>query len=187
MKVYPYIVCLLTAVLLCGCGAKKKVVSTEPTVSIEPEVPLWHTCVIQGANIVVETEEDRLSANANMQVVRDSMLIISVMPMLGIEMLRIEATPLQITAIDKVHGRYAVATYSEINNRLTPSLNWDVLQQICSAELPTGSQKARMRYSFGSDIIDLAITYPERQLDVPVRMTNARLDKYTQIDISKWL
>lgn len=173
--------------LLTGCGAKKKVASTEPPVVIEPEVPSWHTCLIQGARIVVETDEDRLSATTNMMVVRDSMLIISVMPMLGIEMLRIEATPLQVTAIDKVHGYYAITSYSELNKQLTPSINWDVLQQMCSAELPTGSEKARMRYSFGKETIDLTITYPERQTDVPVRMTNARLDKYTKIDISKWL
>lgn len=180
---------LCALLVLTGCGAKKNVVSTpEKVVEPEPEIPTWHTCLIQGARATLETDEERISATINMQVVRDSMLIISVMPMLGIEMLRIEATPLQILAIDKVHGRYAISTYSELNKKLTPSINWDVLQQICSAELPTGSEKARMRYTYnGKETIDITINYPARQTDVPVRMTSARLDKYTQIDISKWL
>jgi hypothetical protein len=115
------------------------------------------------------------------------MLVISVMPMLGMEMLRVEATPLEVIAIDKLHGRYAKATYADINRRLTPSLNWDVLQQIATAELPLGEQKARLMYTFGDQLIELVIDYPARQLDVPVKVNHARLNKYTEVDITKWL
>jgi len=107
--------------------------------------------------------------------------------MLGIEMVRLEATPMEMIAIDKVHGRYARTGYAEINKKLTPSLNWDILQQICSAELPTGSENARLVYTFGDETIEMTITYPERKLDVPVRMNSQPLNKYSQIDISKWL
>ena len=48
-----------------------------------------------------------------MQTVHDSMIVISVMPMLGMEMMRVEATPTQIIAIDKLHGRYAKATFAD--------------------------------------------------------------------------
>ena len=122
-----------------------------------------------------------------MQTVHDSMIVISVMPMLGMEMMRVEATPTQIIAIDKLHGRYAKATYADLNRRLTPSLNWDILQQLCTAELPTGPEKARIVYTFGKERLELIIHYPPRKLDVPVRMTNQRLTKYTEIDVSKFL
>ena len=131
--------------------------------------------------------EDRLTANVTMQTVRDSMMVISIMPMLGMEMMRIEATPLELTAIDKLHGRYAKASYAALNNRLTPSLNWDILQQLCSAELPTGSERARLVYSFGEQMIELVIDYPARKIDVPVRVTSLPLNKYQQVDISRWL
>ena len=180
---------LLTALVLTGCGAKKKMVSAEPEepVVVEPEVPAWHTCLIQGARAVVITDEDKVSATVTMQTVHDSMIIISVMPMLGIEMARLEATPLEIIAIDKMHGRYAVGTFAELNRKLTPSLNWDILQQICTGELPTGDEKARLQYMFGDDLVQIIIDYTPRKLDVPVRMVNQRLDKYTRVDISKWL
>ena len=128
-----------------------------------------------------------MSAAIMMQAVRDSMLVISVMPMLGMEMIRLEATPTELTAIDKIHGRYAKATYADLNRKLTPSLNWDVLQQICSAELPTGNEKARLQYAFGEQTIELVIDYGKRQLDVPVRVVNQPLKKYTEVDISQWL
>ena len=122
-----------------------------------------------------------------MQTVHDSMIVISVMPMLGMEMMRVEATPTQIIAIDKLHGRYAKATFADLNRRLTPSLNWDILQQLCTAELPTGPEKARLVYTFGKERLELIINYPPRKLDVPVKMTNQRLTKYTEIDVSKFL
>ena len=55
---------------------------------------------------------------------------------------------------------------------------------MCSAELPTGSERARMRYTYdGRKTIDLTIVYPERQTDVPVRMNALRLDKYKEMNI----
>jgi hypothetical protein len=184
-RIQIYLVILIaTTALLVSCGTKKKVVvDQQPVVSM----PAWHTCLIQNARATVTTNTDRLSANMTMQTVHDSMLVISVMPMLGMEMLRIEATPLEVIAIDKIHGRYAKATYADINRRLTPSINWDILQQICTADIPGDEQKARLVYTFGEDMIELVISYPARQLDVPVKVNNIRLNRYTQIDISKWL
>lgn len=133
------------------------------------------------------TDEDKLSSAVTMQTVHDSMIVISVTPMFGMEMMRVEATPTEIIAIDKLHGRYAKATFADLNKQLTPSLNWDILQQICTAELPTGDKKARLVYTLGKKQIELILDYPPRKIDVPVKMTNQRLTKYTEIDVSKFL
>ena len=184
MKYKSIFIVLSSALLLCGCGAKKKAVQpAEP----KPVVPMWHTCLIQGAQAIVMTDEDKLSSSVTMQTVHDSMIVISVMPMLGMEMMRVEATPTEIIAIDKLHGRYAKATFADLNKQLTPSLNWDILQQICTAELPTGNKKARLVCTFGKKQIELILDYPPRKIDVPVKMTNQRLTKYTEIDVSKFL
>ncbi|MBO7457923.1 MAG: DUF4292 domain-containing protein [Paludibacteraceae bacterium] len=187
MRLNKHILLVLAALVLVGCGAKKKVVSTPEPEVIEPAVPTWHTCLIQGARATISTDSDRQSSAITMQTVHDSMLVISVMPMLGMEMLRIEATPIEITAIDKIHGQYAKATYAQLNNKLTPALNWDILQQLCTAELPTGDERARLVYMFNGERIELIVDYTPRKLDVPVRVGHQRLDKYTQVDISRWL
>ena len=181
-----FVLCPLS-IVLSSCGAKKNIVATEPPAILEPEVPAWHTCLIQGARITVETDDDRLSSAANLQVVRDSMLVISIMPMLGMEMLRIEATPEQVIAIDKMHSQYAVAGFNELSHTLTPAVTWTVLQQLCSAELPAGSETAVLQYTYGKETLKLTINYPERQLDVPVRVFNIKLDRYKQVDVSRWL
>jgi len=184
MKYKSIFIVLSSALLLCGCGAKKKAVQpAEP----KPVVPTWHTCIIQGAQATVMTDEDKLSSAVTMQTVHDSMIVISVTPMFGMEMMRVEATPTEIIAIDKLHGRYARGTFADLNKQLKPSLNWDILQQICTAELPTGDKKARLVYTFGKKQIELILDYPPRKIDVPVKMTNQRLTKYTEIDVSKFL
>ena len=185
MRLSKYIVALALALALVACGTKKKVVESQE--SRVESTPAWHTCLIQNARATVTLNDQQLSANVTMQTVRDSMIVISVMPLLGMEMMRVEATPVEMIAIDKFHGRYAKATYTELNRQLTPSVNWDELQQLCTAELPTGEERARFAYIFGEQMVELVIAYTPRKLDVPVRVQHMRLDKYTRIDVSKWL
>ena len=184
MRLRDICIVLSSCLLLAGCGAKKVATSSAPT----EESPSWHTCLIQGAKgTITMANGSKMAANVTMQTVRDSMLVMSIMPLLGMEIIRIEATPLEVIGIDKLHGQYARATYAQLNRKLTPSLNWDVLQQLCTAELPTGDKRARVVYNFGADMIELVVDYPARKLDVPVRVQHQRLDKYAQIDVKQWL
>ena len=174
----------MAAMLLVGCGVKKRAVTGE---GLPVSGPTWHTCLIQNARATVNRDGETMSSMVTMQTVHDSMLVISVMPLLGMEMMRLEATPTELTAIDKMHGQYAQATYAELNRKLTPTLNWDILQQVCTAELPTGKEKARLLYAFGDETIELIIDYTPRKLDVPVRVTHQNVSRYKKVNIDKWL
>lgn len=187
MKAYKYIVVLVVAVLLAGCGAKKKTVAPVVEEPVVQAPPAWHTCLIQGARATISRNGDKLSATVTMQTVRDSMIIISVMPLFGMEMMRIEANPIEVKGFDKLHGQYAEATFAELNRKLQPELNWDILQEVCTAELPTGDKKGRLMYAFGDETIELVIDYVPRKLDLPLRMVALDETRYTKIDISKWL
>ena len=147
----------------------------------------WHTCLMQNAQGVVTMGEQTLRATCTMQTVRDSIVILSIMPMLGIEMLRIEATPKQITGIDKINRQYAVATYEEVNRYLQPAVSYNALQALATGELPTGEDEAFVGYTTGKQTIMLRLTYPARQTDVPVRTRGADLTRYQQIDIKQLL
>lgn len=150
-------------------------------------MPAWHTCLIQNARASIAIDGDRFSANVTMQTVHDSMLVISIMPMLGVEVVRLEATPLELTGINKLDGTYATTTYADVNRNLTPTVNWDILQQLCTAELPTGNEHARLFYTLGDKTIEMTVDYPARKLDVPVRVMHQNVSRYKKIDIRKWL
>lgn len=187
MKTTKIIAFILAAMLLAGCGVHRRAAAPMVEELPENETPAWQTCLIQGARVTVITDGGRFSANATMQVVRDSMLIISIMPMFGIEMMRLEATPDEIIGIDKMHAQYAVTTFEAFNSKLIPSLTWADLQAFCTAELPLGSERARLYYTYGDELIEISISYPTRLTDVPLRMAHLPLTRYTQIDISRWL
>lgn len=184
MRLNRYIVFFCAAIVLASCGTKKKAISSQPSVVSEPT---WHTCLIQGARATVNLGDQQFAANVTMQTVRDSMLVISVMPLPGLEIARFEATPFELTGVNKLEGTYATTTYAELNRNLVPSLNWDILQQLCSAELPTGAESARMMYTLSDKTIELNVIYPVRKLDVPVKVSHQNKSRYKKIDITKWL
>ena len=178
---------LCAVLLLASCSIQKDKTKAESQETKVESKQTWHTCVISGAKAVVTTKTDRISASVIMQVVHDSLIIVSIMPTLGIEMARLEATPTELVAFDKVYNRYAVTTYKELNQRLRPKISWKQLQQICSAELPTGDQKARLVYSIGDESVTFDIRYVPRKLDVPIKTKRLNTRKYKKMDISQWL
>ena len=161
-----------------SCHTQKVAVQPQPTEMPTEEEKPWHTCLIQGAKATLTMDEQTITANCTMQVVRDSMLVISVMPMLGIEVYRLEATPDELIAIDKLNHQYLKTDYARINRYVTPSLTWEDLQQIASNEVQGGPF---IGYAIGEKTIALKITYPEKQTDVPVRMLHIDLSRYEQV------
>lgn len=186
MRFNKYIVFVWAALFMVACGVQKQTTGSGKPASTVSK-PTWHTCVISGAKAVVTTSGQRVSATVTMQTVRDSLIIMSIMPALGIEMARLEATPTDITAFEKIHNRYVQTTYAELNKRLKPKISWKQLQMICSAELPSGAEKAQLEYSIGEDKIQVEINYTPRKLNLPLKMNRLNTARYKKMDISKWL
>ena len=161
-----------------SCHTQQAAVQQQSAETPTEEETLWHTCLIQGAKATLTMDEQTITANCTMQVVRDSMLVISVMPMLGIEVYRLEATPDELIAIDKLNHQYLKTDYARINRYVTPSLTWEDLQQIASNEVQGGPF---IGYAIGEKTIALKITYPEKQTNVPVRMLHIDLSRYEQV------
>ena len=161
-----------------SCHSQQAAVQTQPTETPTEEEKPWHTCLIQGAKATLTMDEQTINANCTMQVVHDSMLVISVMPMLGIEVYRLEATPDELIAIDKLNHQYLKTDYARINRYVTPSLTWEDLQQIASNEVQGGPF---IGYAIGEKTIALKITYPEKQTDVAVRTQHIDLSRYEQV------
>ena len=161
-----------------SCHTQQAAVQKQSEETLTEEETLWHTCLIQGAKATLTMDGKTISANCTMQVVRDSMLVISVMPMLGIEVYRLEATPDELIAIDKLNHQYLKTDYARINRYVTPSLTWEDLQQIASNEVQGGPF---IGYAIGEKTIALKITYPEKQTDVAVRTQHIDLSRYEQV------
>ncbi len=175
---------------LSSCHTQKHLTKNEPATKevsqAEPEK--WHTCLVQNAQGILTISGQTISANCTMQAVRDSLVVLSIMPMLGIELMRIEATPNEIIGIDKMNRQYAKVTYDEINKIVTPTIHWDDFQQLASGELPTDTpNEAVIGYSALGYSFVLRVVYPEIQTNVPVRAMHIDLSRYQQKTFSELL
>ncbi len=180
------LLCLIIGAMLCGCAAKKKIAETTPA-KAEKQAPSWHTASVPNAEAKVTANKQSISADCQMSVVRDSMLTISIMPMLGIEMLRIEATPDSICIIDKLNRRYATTDYKTINQVLTPHLTWNVLQEMTAGENITDNEWKLSTYTAMGDSATIRLRYNTIHRDVPVRVSSIKTTRYTRIDPKTYL
>lgn len=144
----------------------------------------WHTCLVQNARATVSMGEEQMTTNLTMQAVKDSMIVIQVLPMLSIEALRIEATPGQITIIDKLNRRYVSTTYDEIGQYMLPRLTYRDLQSIVKGDKVTkGQNSVSYQYNALGRLLTLSITYPTPVMDEPIRMMSINKERYTGVDL----
>ena len=123
------ILCLVSALLLNGCAAKKKAAATagqqtapekvhivtiqEKTIAAQPH---FVSLYAPKTRFTINYEQRQISANGSITLLKDSILIVSVQPLLGIELLRLEATKYDVTVVDKMNKRYVQMNYDEIRN-----------------------------------------------------------------------
>lgn len=178
MKERVIIVILLAVVLLTGCRARRVAPAiTEPTVS-------WHTCLIQNAEATLYMRDNTVRSSCTMHTTHDSLVILSIMPMLGIEMFRMEATPSEITIVDKMQRQYLRISYDEANHWITPRLQYRDIEQLASGEVIAPNEtQGRLNYQVDKYQVGLSIRYPVRQTDVPVQTRRLDLTRYEQVDI----
>lgn len=150
-------------------------------------VPKWQTCMVRGAQAHVTMGKQSLSTACNMQAIWDSVVIISVTPVFGMEMYRLEATPKEVIVIDKVKKEYVRMTYTEINRLVTPRVTYRDLQAIASGEKPTSARNGIITYSANGQSASLQVVYPMPVKNKSISIVRTELKKYKKIDIYKFL
>lgn len=163
-----------------SCSTTKHVATTT-----QPAEYQWHTCLMQNAQATLTLPDQTFTAACTMQTVRDSLVVISLMPMLGIELFRIEATPDSIIGIDKMNRRYATASYDMLAPYLPQILSWQTIQQFATGELPGHSREVTLGSTDPDSPFLLRLTYPERLTDVPLRAIQLNRTRYQRIDLAE--
>lgn len=177
------ILILTVALVMCGCRSQK--LHKQPAT---PTEPAWHTCLVQNADATLYMGEDAFRSTCTMQTVRDSLVVLSITPMLGLEMFRVEATAQSILVVDKMQRRYMRVGYEQINRYVTPKVRYSDLQQMASGEiLPPNAAVGRVEYLVGGKKLALSINYPVRQLDVTLNLRTIDLMRYQNVDLQTWM
>ena len=101
---------------LSSCSTTKRVAKAEP------EKAPWQTLRIDRAQAKIEVDGQVLYSECQIQAVYDSLLVISIRPVLGLEAFRVELERDGIRLIDRLQQRYTEANYGFINTVIKPQM-----------------------------------------------------------------
>ena len=169
MKIEKVIVMLLV-VVLCGCATSRRATKHGH----------WQTAQANNCVATIVLDSIQYTIGCGMQVIRDSLIIISVKPMANIEIGRFEITKKDITLIDKMNRQY---TWHDLTKTtaIVPKLRWYDLQTFASGEKKQKGDKAALAYSYLGHTLRLEITYGDLVYDSPINVRRLNTDKYKYI------
>lgn len=179
---------LCIIMLLAGCHTKRAVSQSSTPLEEEIQQPAWHTSIIQNARATVNLDGRTYQTNCSMWAVYDSLTILSVTPMLGIEMFRAEVTPTEVVIIDKINKRCLRTTYDEINRYVTPEVHYRDFQTLAAGEgLGPKKNEALIRYSALGKTVSMRLEYPNPMTDIPVSTRRLNTTNYQHITLDNLL
>ncbi|MBL7922915.1 MAG: DUF4292 domain-containing protein [Bacteroidia bacterium] len=133
-------------VLLCGLGACKtrQKASPVPPADGKPvqeasvqellsrlDSSAFHAGWINAkASVTTIQEGNETSFNITMRARKDSIIWISISPLLGIEVARVLITPDSVKFLDRLHNKYQVNTFETINKLLQLKVNFEIVQSL---------------------------------------------------------
>ena len=133
--------CLLL-VLLTGCHTQKTAVKQDNeqqtlqlrqhqlTAQLIAAAPDIRTMQVKRMQLTLEYGGQQMSGNASLNLVCDSAITVSVQPLLGIELYRIELTRSDMCLIDKLNRRYCRLTYEELARQTGIGVEFEDVQAI---------------------------------------------------------
>ncbi|MCM1035330.1 MAG: DUF4292 domain-containing protein [Paludibacter sp.] len=144
MKFLRYLPAILLFMLLTACHTQQSATRTRQTAQAESATTLAHimqaqphfTCAQAGKiRVTLSYAERKINANGSINILTDSAIVLSIQPLLGIELFRVELTPHTITIVDKMNRRYAQTDYQTLHAALGMPVNFHDIQSLCMAHL----------------------------------------------------
>ena len=145
--------------------------------------PQQKQVVSRRGQIGLSLEHLQYNMNCMLRIWKNKLIVLSVTPAMGIEMLRVEATPESILVIDKLNKRYAVVTYNELKDLTQKRITYNLLQFI----LLRTNQEIQYDIPVGSRTIHLTGKLMQREHTGPTDPQYLKLAKYKQVTLQKIL
>ena len=167
---------IVSAVLLFPSCASQKTVQRKSA---------YHTAHVKKAMVTIDIDGKRYNTTGQMQTVKDSVTIISIQPIAGVEMFQIRAEQDSLTVIDRMQKRYTASAYKDVNRYVKPSFKYKDFQALAAGEhLRAGEMTATKEYICAGHKVVITITYPTIAYDEQMRLRPERTGGYVYIDAS---
>lgn len=149
--------------------------------SEQVEIPA-HTSLQARLNVTLSFRDHVYTSNAALSVKTGSLMVVSLTPVLGIEVYRLEATPEGVTLLDKLNRRVAVASWIEISEMTRRPMDYATVERILYAHADDPSHKYDLP-GFGSvQVRVLSMAYDQPNYAAPLSQAG-----YSPIDLNTLL
>ena len=148
------------SLVLMGCNNQKRLTKTEGN---EPKKEVVKQKTIQQRAIEAQPDfqsvnalkarfqltyqRKSVAANGTIAMIKDSICIISLQPVLGIELFRLELTPAEVLIVDKMNRRYVQMSYAEISEAVKMPITFADAQNVLMARMVVLGQPQSVLYS----------------------------------------
>ncbi len=136
-----HIYILLILVVMLGCRTQKSAIdltrakekaTVERIIAAQPD---FTTAQANRVRVTVRYAEQQLTSNAAITVQKDSMMILSVQPFLGMEMFRVEIDKEMMRVIDKMNKRYVDIPVAQVVDKAGLAVGYADIEALCLAQL----------------------------------------------------
>ena len=145
MRKYLYYICIVVlSTYMVSCSSLKHaskmpmvggLSGTEYVEKVITSSPDWKSLSGKTSLELFMGQKDRTKVNASLKIFRDEAIQLSVAPILGIEVARLEITPEGLLLVDRMNKRFVRAPFAEVSQLLNVELDFHVLQSLFLNEL----------------------------------------------------
>ena len=173
MRKLNLLLIVLAILVLASCGSSRKTTEipmigglkgTDYLEQVIELAPSWQ-CVSGKVALNLDMgKKGRTHVNATLRMKRDEAIQLSVAPLLGIEVARLELSPEGILLLDRVNKRYVTVSFHELSQWAKADLDYNILQCLFLNELFLPGKKRLQPDDAGAFRIDVRDSYAQLQV-----------------------
>ena len=170
MYKFKHILLIIGVLLLASCASNR-------------QHKVHKQVMTQRTQVTLTLDQHEYKTNCVLKVWKNELIVLSVLPVMGIELFRLEATPDQVTIIDKLNRRYTVMSYEEIN-RLSPRrISYKMLQLLINR----AGKEINFDLQAGTHMLKLKANMGQREYNNQKEAQMVNTNKYKQVSLREIL
>jgi hypothetical protein len=150
--------------------------------------PRRYQTLTQKANATLQFDQREYSMSCSIQIWRNELIILSLQPVLGIEMFRLEASQDSVVVIDKMNRRYTTLAYDWASKAVQPTPSYKMIQDFVTAPLLSHAKASSQRsFEIGGHKIGIKCAFWQREYNTLEAPKRQDLKKYKQVSLREIL
>lgn len=143
-RLYKYLLLAVVVAFMASCSSVRRtqkmpmvgeLSGTEFVEKVISSSTAWNSVAGKASLELQLGEKEKTRVNASLKIRRGEVIQLSVTPVLGIEVARLELTPQGLLLVDRMNKRFVKASFTEVSQLLHVDVNFHILQSLFMNEL----------------------------------------------------